>query len=281
MNAKLAMWSVLAALAIAGTSARAQSRQLRFPLAPGGSVTVRNPFGSVVLSPAAGNEVIVAAKPHSSKVEVDESHAPNRVDLTSHVLQNGSADEGSVDYEVQVPAGATVEVHSSTGNIRVDKAGGDFTLESESGTIEVHDAPRSHLRLQTVNGGITVANASAVHLVASSVGGNIQLTDVAGPSVSADTNSGAIQYRGDCSGGGDYALSTHSGDITAVLPATASLDLTARSLNGSVQNDLPLQPMQHTAMALAAGKSLAGRANSGASSVRLRSFSGTIRVQKQ
>ena len=281
MKARLATWSAVAALVIAGTAASAQTRQLRFPLASGGTVTVRNPFGSVILRPAAGNEIIVAAKPHSGKVEVDESHAANRVDLTSHLLQNGSPEEESVDYDVQVPAGATVEVHASTGSIRAEKTGGDLTLESESGSIEVRDVPRSHLRLQTVNGGITVANAAAVHLVAASVGGNIQLTDVAGPSVSADTNSGAIHYRGDCSGGGDYALSTHSGDITAVLPASASLDLTARSINGSVQNDFPLQPMQHPTMALAEGKSLAGRANSGASSVRLRSFSGTIRVQKQ
>lgn len=281
MNRKLAIGSVLAALWIAGTAASAQTRSLHFPLASGGSVTVRNPFGSVVVRPSADNTVTISAKPHSAKVEVDESHAANRIDLVSHQLQNGSPDEESVDYDLQVPAGATVAVDSSTGNIRLEKASGDFTLETESGNIDVHDLHNSHLRLQTVNGGITVASATAVHLAASSVGGNIQLTDVAGPSVSADTNSGSIQYHGDCSGGGDYALSTHSGEITAVLPGSASLDLTARSINGSVQNDFPLQPMQHTTLALAEGKSLAGRANSGASSVRLRSFSGAIRVTKQ
>lgn len=281
MNAKHAIWVVVAALCAAGTAARAQTRQLHFPLSQGGTVTIRNPFGSVVLRAAPGNEVIVAASPHSAKVEVDESHTANRVDLTSHLLQNAASGEGAVDYDVQLPAGATAAVHSSTGNIRVQRAGGDLTLESEAGSIEVRDVSGAHLRLQTVNGPITVAGARGVHLAATSVGGAIQLSDVTGPSVSADTNSGAIQYSGDFGGGGDYGLSTHSGDITAKLPASASVDLTARSLTGAVQNDFPLQPEQHTAMALAAGKSLAGRSNSGASSVRLRSFSGTIRVQKQ
>lgn len=281
MIAKRASLGALAALLITGTAAHAATRQFRLPLAAGGSLSIQNPFGSVTVRPAAGQEVVVSANTHSSKVEVDESHAPMRVDLTSHLLQNAGPDEGAVDYEVQVPAGVTVTVRSSTGGIRVEKATGDLNLGSESGAIEIRDADKSHLRVQTVSGTVTVANATGAHLDASSVGGDIHLANVTGPSISADSNSGAIDYTGDCGGGGDYDFSTHSGDITVTLPASASVDLTARSTNGSVRNDVALQPLPHTALSLSAGKSLAGRANSGAAAVRLRSFSGTIRVKKQ
>ena len=67
-----------------------------------------------------------------------------------------------------------------------------------------------------------------------------------------------------------------------VLPATASVDLTARSMRGSAISDFPLQESKkRTSFPITAGKSFAGTANSGASSVRLRSMSGTIRVTKR
>src|SRR5260221_10489269 len=52
-------------------------------------------------------------------------------------------------------------------------------------------------------------------------------------------SSGNITYHGDCSGGGDYVLATHSGTINVILPETASVDLTARSNIGTVENDFP------------------------------------------
>ena len=86
---------------------------------------------------------------------------------------------------------------------------------------------------------------------------------------------------GDCSGGGDYSLSTHSGNIDVTLPPSASVDITARSITGAVEDGFQLQSDSHPTMPITAGKSFAGHANSGAASLHLRSFSGKITVKKQ
>jgi len=65
------------------------------------------------------------------------------------------------------------------------------------------------------------------------------------------------------------------------LPQTASVDITARSVSGDVQNDFPLSQKTHTSFTPQTGRSFAGTSNSGASSVQLQSFSGRIRVKKQ
>jgi DUF4097 and DUF4098 domain-containing protein YvlB len=114
-----------------------------------------------------------------------------------------------------------------------------------------------------------------------SAGGTVQLSNVTGQRVTVGTTSGNIEYLGDCSGGGDYILTTHSGAINVTLPATASVDLTARSTNGQVENAFPLQEKSHNSFVPHQGRSFAGTSNSGSSSVDLQSFSGKIRVKKQ
>jgi DUF4097 and DUF4098 domain-containing protein YvlB len=99
--------------------------------------------------------------------------------------------------------------------------------------------------------------------------------------VSANTNVSPIHFNGDCNGGGEYTFSTHSGNIDVALPANASVDVTARSVNGSVEDGFQLQPDAHPTMTLNSGKSFAGHANSGMASLHLRSFSGKITVKKQ
>jgi hypothetical protein len=76
-------------------------------------------------------------------------------------------------------------------------------------------------------------------------------------------------------------MTTHSGAIDLLLPAAASVDLTARSTRGSVENEFPLQEKAHHSFVPQQGRSFAGTSNSGSSSVELQSFSGKIRVKKQ
>jgi DUF4097 and DUF4098 domain-containing protein YvlB len=65
------------------------------------------------------------------------------------------------------------------------------------------------------------------------------------------------------------------------LPESASIDLTARTVSGTVTNDFPLQAKTHPTFVPKSGSSFAGTSNSGLSSVELQTFSGKIRVKKQ
>jgi hypothetical protein len=279
--------AVLAAAALAlATLALSQKNEsqknaFRYTVGAGASISILNEFGSVSIKPGSGRQVVVVARPHSSKVEVDPDQNGNRVEFRSHLLQPAGPGDGSVDYEVTVPADADVTVRSSDGPIQAEKISGDLALEGDTARVDVRDISHAHVHVRTVNGPINLSNVSNGHVEITSVGGDVTLNAVSGPKVSVNTTKGKIRYTGDMGGGGNYTLANHSGDIEVSLPASASVDLTARSVSGSVENDFPFQPKQHTSMPMAQGRSFSGTSNSGSSSVQLRSFSGKIKVKKQ
>ncbi|HEY3770442.1 MAG TPA: DUF4097 family beta strand repeat-containing protein, partial [Candidatus Angelobacter sp.] len=220
----------------------------------------------------------------SDKVEVDQtSNNKQRVELRTHALadQKPTADEAKVDYDVTVPAGISVNVTTASAPITADSLTGDIGLSSETGQINITNIAKSHLRVRSMTASVGLANVTTSSVDIQSAGGPVQLRSVTGQRVSVGTTSGDISYRGDCSGGGDYLLTTHSGTIDMTLPPTASVDLTARSTTGTVDNAFPMQEKPHHTFPPQQGRSFAGTSNSGSSSVELQSFSGKIRVKKQ
>lgn len=278
----LALASILAAGQAQKDSLR---KEARLEIAPGGTVNIINNAGSVNLKSGSGRQVLVAYSLHSNKVEVDQESAPDkrRIEFRTHALpdQNPTGDEAKVDYEVTLPAGVSVTVNTATAPITADGVSGDITLSSDTGQITANNLARSHLHIGSIAGAVSLNSVTLGHVDVTSSGGAVQLVNVTGPKVNVATGSGNITYHGDCSGGGGYLMTTHSGSIDVTLPETASVDLTAHSVSGSVQNDFPLQAKKHSAFVPKSGSSFAGTSNSGSSSVELRSFSGRIRVKKQ
>ena len=260
-------------------------KELRFD-APSGSVfTLTNNAGSVSLKAGSGRQLIVAYTAQSNKVEVDQSSTTDhrRIEITTHALpdQKPTDDEARVDFDISIPAGISLTVNTATATITAANLGGDISLSSDTGQITAHDLVKSNLQVHTVSGAVTLSNINGGPVEVISSAGAVDLTKVNGPKVKIGTGSGNITYNGDCSGMGNYVLTTHSGTINMSLPQTASVDITARSVSGDVQNDFPLSPKSHTSFTPQSGRSFAGTSNSGASSVQLQSFSGKIRVKKQ
>jgi DUF4097 and DUF4098 domain-containing protein YvlB len=260
-------------------------KESRFEVAPGGTVNVVNNCGSVTLHGGPGRQVVVAYVTHSDKIEVDESTTSDklRLEVRTHAVgeQRPTADETRVEYDITVPAGIAVTVNTATAPITADGLTGDLTLSSDTGQITVRNVSKVHVHVRGVTAPVTLSSINNAHVEVTSSGGAVQLADVSGPFVSVGTTSGNITYRGNCSGGGDYSLTTHSGAIDVTLPETASFDVSARSVSGLVQNDFPLQQKSHTTYVPKAGSSFTGTSHSGSSSVELQSFSGRIRVKKQ
>jgi len=285
-RAAFAIALTAAALTLFTASARAAGnrKESRLEIAPGGNVTVINPLGSVTLHSAAGHQVLVAYTTHSDKIEVDQTNPDKqRVELRSHALagQKPSTDEARVDFEITVPPGVSVNVTTVSAPITADGLNGDLSLSSETGQVNVRNVARSHLHVRSMNAPVILNNVTLSHVDVQSNAGPVHLTTVTGPNVTAGTANGNIDYHGDCAGGGDYRFSTHTGDIDVWLPASASVDLSARSRNGSVENEFPLEEKQHQVNPPVQGRSFAGTSNSGSSSVELQSISGKIRVKKQ
>lgn len=277
--------ATVAALLLMGftTAASAQTRKdLKFSVGPGASLTIVNDNGPVHVHAGSGSQVLVSATLRSNHVEIDPTQSASRIELRTHYLQqNLTGDDGRVDYDVTVPADCGVIVHGSGGPITIERLRGDITADGDGANIDVKDAANGHVHLRTLKGGVTVSNVTDGHIEINSVSGPVTLTNVSGQRLEVNTTSGKVTYRGDFASNGDYDITTYSGDIDVFMPANASTDVSLRSVTGKVENDFPFQPKQHSALALATGKSFAGTSNQGGSSVALRSFSGTIRVKKQ
>ena len=82
---------------------------------------------------------------------------------------------------------------------------------------------------------------------------------------------------------GDYRLTSHSGNIEAIVPDSTSADVSARSVRGEVHDDIPLQPKQHTSFVLKQGSAFWGTMGRAAvsSTVVLRTFNGKIHLRKR
>lgn len=276
----------MAAALISLNSASAETRkEARLDVAPGGNVNIVSNGGSVTLHSGPSRQVVAAYTAYSDKIEVDETVTPDkmRVEIRTHALtdQKPSADESRVDYDITVPVGVSVTVTTATAPITVEGISGDLNLSSDTGQVTVRNVSKIHVHVRGVTAPVNLSHISNGHVEVTSTGGTVQLVDVVGPLVSVGTGSGNISYRGDCSGGGEYRLTTHSGTIDVSLPETVSVDLSARSVSGLVQNDFPLQEKSHPVFVPKTGSSFAGTSNSGSSSLELQSFSGRIRVKKQ
>jgi DUF4097 and DUF4098 domain-containing protein YvlB len=263
----------------AAICASAESRkEFHFTVGPGSVIAITNQYGPITVKGGAGNQVIVNAVLHSDQIEIDHTQSGSRVDLLTHLLSEANADAGRVDYEISVPADASVTLRSSTGVLHAEGLHGDVSLEGSQASVEVRDISDAHVHVRTLNGSVALTNIRNGHVEVTSVGGDVVLNSVNGPLVQVNSTSGKIRYEGDFANSGEYMLTSHSGDIEASAPNDASIDVTARSVRGKVENDFLLEP-KHTNFAMKAGSAFAGTMNKAASSVKLFSFSGRIHLK--
>jgi DUF4097 and DUF4098 domain-containing protein YvlB len=280
---ELAMVSAMVAGSITATLGAETHKEFRFNVGPKAGISVNNPYGSISVKPVTGNVVVINAVLSSDKVEVDNNVVGNRVEVESHLLPGSDTQTGRVDYEILVPADASVTLHSSSGALRAEKLRGDVTLEGAEANVDIRDISNAHVHVKTLNGPVTLTNVQDGHVEVDSLSGTVTLNGVNGPLVQVISTSGGIHYIGDFGDRGEYRLTSHSGDIEAIVPDSTSADVSARSVRGEVHDDIPLQPKQHTSFVIKEGSAFwgtMGRATV-ASTVVLRSFNGKIHLRKR
>jgi DUF4097 and DUF4098 domain-containing protein YvlB len=283
MLSKNAAKLVTVTVILAGTLAAQNKKEFHFTVGPRAGLSVMNPYGSISVKPSLNNALIVTAILHSDKVEVDNNQSGNRVDIQSHLLAGADAESGRVDYEILVPADASVTLHSSTGTLHAEKLHGDVSLEGPGADVDVRDISDAHVHVKTMNGSVNLDNIKNGHVEVDSLSGEVTLNGVNGSLVQVVSTSGGIHYIGDFGNSGEYRLTSHSGDIDATIPEWTSADVSARSVRGEVHDDIPLQPKTHTYFPLDKGRAFAGTMGRVAvsSTVVLRTFSGKIHLRKR
>jgi DUF4097 and DUF4098 domain-containing protein YvlB len=255
-------------------------KEYRFAVGPNANISVDTQYGAISVKPGSATQVVVTATLKSGNVEVDKQQNGNRIQIASHLLQGADQQMGQVDYELLIPPDATVNLHSSTGPLSVERLQGDLTLEGADAVVNIRSVSNGHVHVRTMGGPITLTDVRNGHVEIASISGDVHLKSVTGQLVQANSGSGKIFYDGDFGSGGDYKFTTHSGDIEALVPADVSADFSAHSVMGRVQHDFPLQP-KHSRFSVEAGRSFFGTVGKAASEVVLRSFSGKIRLKQR
>src|SRR5215471_8638266 len=259
-------------------------KEFKYSAGPKASLFIINEYGRITVKPSSTSQVIfVTAAPHSDKVQIDGMQTDNRIAVQSRLLDGANPVTGRVDYEVEVPSDTSVTLHSFDGPIYAEQLEGDVTVECDTAVVDLRDLAGGHVHVNTLDGPVTLTNINNGHVEITSVGGDVTLNSVTGPFVEVTSAKGRINYSGDFGYTGNYKLTSHTGDIEAVVPAYASFDVSAKSVRGDVQNDFPLNDRRQiaTPTTFSRGRSFVGTAGKAASSVIIRTFSGKIRLKKR
>jgi hypothetical protein len=249
----------LALAVAAGSSRAADDFTWSGPIAEGLAIEIKGVNGDIRAEAGSGPEVQVTATktarrsdPESVKVEVVE-HAGGVTVCAVYPPSDGRTNECApgkggrmntrdndvkVEFTVRVPAGVRLVGRTVNGGITAAGLKGDIEAHSVNGGVEVETAGRAEA--DTVNGGITVRTGRA---------------DWTGPA----------------------RFETVNGSISVTLPADANADISARTVNGSVDTDFFVSPERGSFKR----RKLSGRIGDGGRTLELETVNGSIELRKK
>ena len=247
-------------------------------------ISVSNLKGHVSVKGWDKSQVHVSTATASPEVEVDMEQFPpsgvaEKIHFTTHIL-NPQINDKSTDYTLEVPLGSSLEIRNPEGSVHVQTLHGEASVNTVGATIAVSDIS-GHLEATTIGGDIEIVRPSG-RVEANSICGSLRLVNPTSSRVRAVTTSGKIFYEGDFLPGGEYDLSDYSGDVEVLTPQSASFELIAKTVRGKViaDPDVAVTPKRHPAFRPYGGNSLFGTHNAGKATLRLNSFSSTIRIRR-
>ena len=171
------------------------------------------------------------------------------------------------DVEMEVPAGATVQVQTRDGDISITGVAAAYA-GSQNGNIEIARATKlveagsigGSISLKDSSGRVNLSSAGGIvevvnvkpsstddTLEVGTVSGDIQLQHVSNPRVMAKTVNGTVTMTGPLARSGHYSFTNMTGDIVLALPHDASFQLNAKvSEKRDIVSDFPLKYLAET-----------------------------------
>jgi len=293
------------------------SRRIR--LGREGRVSISNISGSITVTATSGDEMSIDAVKRArgdrsslGRVNIIVEEHPGRVDIRSDYGRPPFPDRlfrddnVAVDYTVVVPVGASLEVNSISGRIKVDGVRGNTRMGSVSGNISSSNTPNveylrtvsgevdlasiSHdgsLSVSSVSGNLDLNGVKARSLDLSTVSGEIRLRDAVVERLSAKGVSGGLEYAGMLVRNGRYEVNSHSGNVRFTLADATGFELNASSFSGSVRSDFQMTIGGDRSQDIGArrgrprNESVRATFGDGSASLNLRTFSGNIVITKR
>jgi DUF4097 and DUF4098 domain-containing protein YvlB len=278
-------------------------------LARDGKVSLGNVSGDIAVMPWDKAEVRIEALKRSaasSEAKAKENAGLVTIEITREgdtlkietkyperkSFWGGNSPNVSVDYKLWIPAAASIDVRSVSGDVDLGALGGTVKAKVVSGSIGLVKAAAGaelttvsgdvmvkditgNAFLKTVSGDIEAARIKG-SVEAESVSGGIDLGEVSGAaSVSAKTVSGNVTYKGVIEAKGRYSLKSHSGDVRMTIPADSAFSFEAETFSGDIDSDFKIEISGKISK-----REIRGTINGGGAEVRLATFSGSIDLKK-
>ena len=292
----LAVLTAMLCTSVAVAAQRSYNRQL--PAPPGGHFTLRTAVGSVSVIGHAAQDVAVHVAMRGPQSFLDRLHisartTPSGVRISARLYPGDRLEafdfwsRQRVRFSVEVPSDDPVALHTSGGNLTVQRltapvraysSGGRIRLQRITGAISAHTSGGSvaakHINgaadLSTSGGSIAVSDGSGPLMLRTS-GGNIRLQNDDG-AIDAVTSGGDI--RADLRGNCRIALRTSGGNVSLLLPHDARGAVDASTDGGTVSIGFPL-----TTTATDSPTHLRGTIGGGGATIDLHSSGGDIQIR--
>lgn len=183
-----------------------------------------------------------------------------------------------VDYEVQLPARATVApVRIGNGRLEVSGIAGNLDLETSNGAVTVRDFDGT-VSAQTANGRVTLANGRGTVRL-STHNGAMEVQNVQASGLMLRSSNGRIGFAGSLAPGSDNRIEAGNGAVNVQLPPESGFRLDAKTNHGNVVVGFPV-----TRAANDDGdddEEVRGTVGAGDRTLTLRAGNGSITVGKQ
>ena len=214
--------------------------------------------GVVDLSLVAGEIVVNGWDRTQARVTATSERGTPRLEVTSSRISldlGPRRRSGDTRFEVWVPAGTRVLMHSTSGDlaargitaeveartvsgdIEVD-GGGPLSFESVSGDV-VARRLGGPVRGSSVSGEVSIEGVTG-EVDVESTSGSVTVTGAQSRNVRCESVSGEVTYAGSVDPNGRYEFSSHSGEIRLQLPANVGARFGVETFSGEIDSDFPL-----------------------------------------
>jgi DUF4097 and DUF4098 domain-containing protein YvlB len=234
-------FSIVAVVGLSNVALAQQHMSKRYPAGKNVRIELRNISGTIVVESWNKDEIRLSATMESPNAHI----VPKQMDqsLIVDVMNDnrGRGDVGDVNFKLQVPANASVD------------------LETRRGQISV-----SNLRGASVRAHVSTE-------------GDIELTNITAGQVVAQNTIGNIFFDGEFSTGGTYEFKSTKGDITIRIPGNSAFRLVA----ASPARRITLGDFWNNGFKTQDGRKYVGDVGDGRSSVSVTNFSGQITFMRK
>ena len=224
-------------------------------------------------------------------VHAIEQNPPIRQDGNNIHIEYVNYRNISIDYDITVPAEATIRTKSGSGDQTIEGTKGNVEVTTGSGDVRLNNL-QGEIRLQTGSGDVRARQVSGsarggtgsgdIEIEESGPGdidlhtgsGNITARGVEG-SFHGETGSGEITAEGKQSGTWDAR--TGSGNVRLRLPSNAAFDADISTSSGSIDVGAPLE-MTVQGRVGDSHKSIHGKVRGGGPLLRVHTGSGDIHI---